>query len=88
MRRVCAPRDDLERFRPVVADFFFAESSPKAEGETEMAELQIVWSWFDHNRDGVNAFDVDLAGGLDGTLGLLVRYLREDLSNRQRVFHV
>ena len=88
MRRACVPRDDLEPLRPEVADFFFAESPPKAEGETELEELQIIWSWFDRNRDGVNAVDMDLAGGLEGALGLLARYLREDPSGRQRVFHV
>ena len=55
--------------------------------ESEREELQIARSWLDHNADRVNALDVDLAGGLEGTLALLDRYLHEPPESG-KVFHV
>jgi hypothetical protein len=90
MRRVRLPSEKtLERLRPMLSEFFFASkkapASPPAESERE--ELQIARSWLDHNADRVNALDVDLAGGLEGALALLDRYLHEPPESG-KVFHV
>ena len=100
MRRVRLPRDQtLERLRPLLLEFFFGPKKPSfanaAEGkaagdpalESRREELQIARSWLEHNADRVNAFDVDLAGGLEGTLALLDRYLHEP-PDSGKVFHV
>jgi hypothetical protein len=94
MRRMRLPRAEaLERLRPLLSEFFFRPKSPAGEsatqssGESEREELQIARSWLEHNADRVNAMDVDLAGGLEGTLALLERYLREPPESG-KVFHV
>ncbi len=90
MRRVRLPREEtLARLRPLLAEFFFGRENPASEpmGESEREELQIARSWLDRNADRVNALDVDLAGGLEGTLALLDRYLREPPGSG-KVFHV
>jgi DNA polymerase III epsilon subunit-like protein len=103
MRRAKLPREKtLELARPILAEFFFGPKersnrakvsmnlrkvSPEPAAEPEREELQIARSWLDHNADRVNALDVDLAGGLEGTLGLLERYLREPPESG-KVFHV
>jgi len=90
MRRVKLPREKtLERLRPLLLEFFFGPKKPAAglAAEPEPEELQIARSWLDHNADRVNAFDVDLAGGLEGTLALLDRYLHEPPESG-KVFHV
>jgi hypothetical protein len=98
MRRVKLPREEtLERLRPLLSEFFFGPKKPAGEpatrragepaAESEREELQIARSWLEHNADRVNAFDVDLAGGLEGTLALLDRYLHEPPESG-KVFHV
>jgi DNA polymerase III epsilon subunit-like protein len=90
MRRVKLPRAEArERLRPLLAEFFFGPKKPAGQpvAEPEREELQIVRSWLDHNADRVNALDVDLAGGLEGTLALLDRYLHEP-PDSGKVFHV
>jgi hypothetical protein len=84
------PREKtLERLRPLLSEFFFRPKKPAGEpaAESEREELQIARSWLEHNADRVNAFDVDLAGGLEGTLALLDRYLHEPPESG-KVFHV
>jgi hypothetical protein len=86
MRRVKLPRAEaLEGLRPVLSEFFFGPKKPADESERE--ELRIARSWLEHNADRVNALDVDLAGGLEGTLALLGRYLHEPPGSA-KVFHV
>jgi hypothetical protein len=90
MRRVKLPREEtLARLRPLLLEFFFGPKKPAGEpaAESEREELQIARSWLDHNADRVNALDVDLAGGLEGTLALLDRYLHEP-PDSGKVFHV
>lgn len=87
MWRDVVPRDDPTALRPIIEEFFFADEPPQAESETETEELCIAWTWLERNRDKVNVLDVDQAGGLQGTLALLGRYLGEDASGG-RVFHV
>jgi DNA polymerase III epsilon subunit-like protein len=89
MRRVKLPREEtLDRLRPLLAEFFFRTGKPGEPGpESGREELQITRSWLEHNADRVNAFDVDLAGGLEGTLALLERYLHEPAGS-EKVFHV
>jgi DNA polymerase III epsilon subunit-like protein len=90
MRRVTLPREEaLERLRPLLAEFFFGPKKPggRPAAESERAELQIAQSWLERHADRVNAFDVDLAGGLEGTLALLDRYLHEPPESG-KVFHV
>ncbi|MGO8703662.1 MAG: GIY-YIG nuclease family protein [Candidatus Brocadiia bacterium] len=90
MRRVKLPREEaLARVRPLLMEFFFGPKKPagQPEAESEREELQIARSWLDRNADRVNALDVDLAGGLEGTLALLARYLHEP-PDSGKVFHV
>ena len=87
MRRVQAVRGDAERLRPLLTSFFFGGEPPQLESPTEAEELQIAWSWLERNADKVNGFDVDLAGGPDGAMEILARYLAEGPS-QERVFHV
>ena len=98
MRRVKLPREKtLERLRPLLSEFFFGPKKPaglpavrvagEPAAESDREELRIVRSWLDHNADRVNALDVDLAGGLEGTLALLDRYLHEP-PDSGKVFHV
>jgi hypothetical protein len=90
MRRAKLPREKtLERLRPLLSEFFFGPKKPAGEpaAEPEREELQIARSWLEHNADRVNAFDVDFAGGLEGTLALLDRYLHEP-PGAGKVFHV
>jgi hypothetical protein len=90
MRRAKLPREEaIERLRPLLSEFFFElkKSSDAPAAESEREELQIVRSWLDHNADRVNALDVDLAGGLEGALALLDRYLHEPPESG-KVFHV
>jgi len=87
MRQLKVPREEAERLRPVVEEFFFGPSPPEPDSPSEVEELRIAWSWLERNADRANAFDVDLAGGLEGTLRLLDRYLREPGLDR-RVFHL
>ena len=87
MRQMKAPRRDAGRLRPTLAEFFFGQGPPPADSPTEGEELQIAWSWLERNADRVNALDVDLAGGLEETLLLLERYLKET-SPGPKVFHV
>ena len=79
------PKEDMDPLRAEMAALFFSEPPSTEESPTE--ELRIIWSWFQRNRDTVNAFDVDAAGGLDGAVRLLGQYLREEASG-ERVFHV
>jgi hypothetical protein len=90
MLRLKLPREEtLERLRPRLSEFFFVPKKPAAEpaAESEREELRIARSWLDHNADRVNALDVDLAGGLEGALALLDRYLHEPPESG-KVFHV
>jgi hypothetical protein len=98
MRRTRLPRErTIERLRPLLEEFFFRPKRPSVEPAAQNAanppaepareELLIARSWLEHNADRVNAFDVDLAGGLEGTLALLDRYLHEPPESG-KVFHV
>jgi len=86
LRRVVIPRDDPGRLRPIIEEFFFGPPPPPPSPEEEEA-LRLAWSWLERHRDAANAFDVELAGGLDETMRLLARYLSEHPSSG-RVFHV
>jgi hypothetical protein len=85
MRREIVRRADPAALRPLLEEFFFGTPPKRAEGAAR-EELEIAWSWLDRYADRVNAFDVDVAGGLDASLRLLERYLREE--PEKRVFHV
>jgi hypothetical protein len=85
LRRAVVRRDDPAGMRPLLSEFFFAAPPARAEGADREA-LEIAWSWLDRHADRVNAFDVDVAGGLDPSLRLLERYLREE--PHRKVFHV
>ena len=87
LRRTIVPRAETERLRPALAGFFFGPSAPEPEADSERGWLQIAWSWLERHRDAANAFDVELAGGLDETMRLLAGYLREEESGN-RVYHV
>ena len=63
-----------------------ARPSPRAKRSRRSCRSR--WSWLDRNADRVNALDVDLAGGLDGALALLDRYLREPPECREGVSRV
>lgn len=76
LQRLTLPRDAAANARPELERFFFGAPPPDADAAT--ADLvQIAWSWIERNADSVNAFDVDLAGGLDASMELLGKYLRE-----------
>lgn len=87
LRRLRLPRAEPRRLRPLVEEFFFGPKPPEPADDREKVALQITWSWLDRNADRVNAFDVDLAGGLEPSLEILERYLKEE-PGRHRVFHV
>lgn len=86
MQRKVIRRDAPVALRPLLDSYFFGEIPPRAEGP-DREDLEIAWSWLNRFSDRVNAFDVDIAGGLDASLRLLERYLREE-SGHKRVFHV
>lgn len=86
MKQVSVARDEPDALRPVLEKFFFGETPPPAAGQ-DKEEIQIARRWLERNRDRANVLDVDLAGGLDETVRLLARYLREEHSG-PRVFHV
>ena len=87
LRRVVVPRAQPERLRSVLAELFFGSEPPEPEAETELGWLRLAWSWLERHRDCANAFDVELTGGLDGTMRVLANYMREPPSG-ERVFHV
>lgn len=87
LRRAVAPRDEPESLRPVLEALFFGPNPPETEAESERDRLRIAWSWLERHRDATNVFDIELAGGLEGTVRLLARYMAEE-PNAGKVFHV
>lgn len=87
LRRTIVPRTKPEHLREPLNEFFFDPNPPEPEAETELGWLPIAWSWLEQHRDAANAFDVELAGGLDETMRLLANYMREEASGA-RVYHV
>jgi len=73
--------------RKEMKTFFFASREEGDLPEDSAEAARIVWSWLRRNRDKANAFDVDMAGGLEGTVRMLGLYLREE-ERGERVFHV
>ena len=65
LKRGRIPRAQSEQARALMKEFFFSGKPPAPPGEREKDELQVAWSWLERNSDRANAFDVDLAGGLD-----------------------
>lgn len=84
--RLTLARDAAATARAQIESFFFAAAAPAADPAAADA-LQIAWSWIERNADAVNAFDVDLAGGLDASMVLLEKYLGETPEG-EKVFHV
>ena len=76
MQRVTIPRAGASEARGTIEGFFFAPAAPSSDARAADL-LQIAWSWIERNADSVNAFDVDLAGGLEASMTLLEKYLRE-----------
>lgn len=69
---------DLSGVEEILAEMFEQHSEPDGLTEDETAEMDIVLSWVDANKDFVNYINIDVAGNQDACLKLIKDYIRDD----------